>query len=84
MSWHVYIAQAKTGRHYTGITENPEQRILDHKNGKGAKFVRDQGLSHLAYVSHSFSDKSSARRREIQIKGWTVKKKQKLIKGEWE
>lgn len=84
MSWHVYIAQAPTGRYYTGITEDSKQRIIDHNEGKGAKFSQDQGQLKLIYVSSVFENKSSARLREIQIKGWTRVKKEKLIRGEWE
>ena len=83
MSWHVYIAQAPTGRYYTGITENPQQRIIDHNQGRGAKFSQDQGKLKLVYISSPFENKSSARLREIQIKGWTRVKKEKLIGGEW-
>ncbi len=83
MAWHVYIAQARTERYYTGITENPQQRIIDHNQGRGAKFSKDQGMLQLRYVSDSFIDKSSARLREMQIKGWTREKKEKLIRGEW-
>ncbi|MBU0766291.1 GIY-YIG nuclease family protein [Patescibacteria group bacterium] len=83
MSWHVYIAQARTGRYYTGITQNPEQRLIDHIRGKGAKFAHDQGLSHFVYISDPFKTKSTARKREIQIKGWTREKKEKLVRGEW-
>ncbi len=83
MSWHVYIAQAPTGRYYTGITTDPHRRIQEHNSGEGAKFAYDQGALRLLYVSPEFSDQSSARLREIQIKGWTREKKEKLIRGEW-
>jgi len=83
MPWFVYIAQAKTGRYYTGITTDPKRRLGDHNEGKGAKFAQDQGALRLMYVSSSFVDKSSARLREVQIKGWTRAKKLKLIRGEW-
>ncbi len=83
MVWYVYIAQAPTGRYYTGITENPLQRITEHNEGRGAKFSRDQGVLRLLYVSAPFETKSEARKREIQIKGWTREKKEKLILGEW-
>lgn len=83
MAWHVYIAQAPTGRYYTGITENPTQRIIDHNNGRGSKFAQDQGDLQLVYLSASFGDKSPARLREMQIKGWTRLKKEKLIQGKW-
>lgn len=83
MPWHVYIAQAPTCHYYCGITEDPKQRIIDHNEGRGAKFSRNQGKLRLLYVSAVFEDKSSARLREMQIKGWTRVKKEKLIRGEW-
>lgn len=83
MSWHVYIAQASTGHYYTGISENPQKRILDHNEGRGAKFSRDQGKILLRCISAPFESKSSARLREMQIKGWTKVKKEKLIRGDW-
>ena len=50
----------------------------------GAKFGVNQGPFVLAYAYAPFPDKSSARICEIQLKGWTREKKEKLIKGEWE
>ena len=81
--WYVYIAQAKTGRYYVGMTINPKRRIADHNRGKGAKLAIDQGAFVLKYISDPFTSKSEARKREIQIKGWTREKKEKLIHGEW-
>ena len=83
MAWHIYIAQAPTGRYYTGISEDPQQRILDHNEGRGAKFAQDQGRLQHVYISDPFDSKSSARLREMQIKGWARIKKEKLIRGEW-
>jgi putative endonuclease len=82
MVWYVYIAKAKIGRYYTGITPNPEVRLLKHNTGKGSRLAKQQGPFSLVYTSPSFLNKSEARKREIQIKGWT-KQKKKLIKGEW-
>jgi predicted GIY-YIG superfamily endonuclease len=81
--WFVYIAQANTGRYYVGITNNPEKRVSKHNSGEGSQFARDQGPFKLVYVSESFANKSEARKREIQLKGWTRQKKEKLINGEW-
>lgn len=83
MPWHVYIGQAPTGRYYTGISTDPYKRIQAHNSDVGAKFSHDQGALRLVYVSASFEAKSEARRREIQIKGWTREKKEMLIRGEW-
>ena len=84
MSWFVYIAQATTGRYYTGITTDPHRRTQEHNRGEGAKFAYDQGALRLLYASPAFPDKSSARKREAQIKKWQREKKEKLIRGEWE
>ena len=82
MAWFVYIAQAPTGRYYTGITTDPKRRIHEHNHDEGAKFAHDQGALRLLYVSPPFSDQSSARSREVQIKGWNRAKKENLIRGE--
>lgn len=83
MSWYVYIAEARTGRYYVGITTEPERRISDHNTGKGSRMAVNQGPFTLVYTSPPLPDQSSARKREIQIKGWNRKKKDKLIKGEF-
>jgi putative endonuclease len=83
MTWYVYIAQARTGRYYTGITTDVEARVIKHNNGKGSRFAQQQGPFILVYKSDSFEDKSSARKREAQIKRWSRDKKEKLINGEW-
>jgi len=83
MSWYVYIAESRFGNYYTGITTDAEQRIIKHNTGKGSQMGKQQGPFELVYTSKPFQNKSQARIREIQIKGWTREKKQKLISGEW-
>lgn len=79
--WFLYIAQARTGRFYVGITTNPNERLIEHNSGKGARFATQQGPFTLVYVSQPFPNKSEVRRREIQVKGWTREKKLKLVNG---
>ena len=83
MSWYVYIAITKTRRYYTGITTNPVERIIKHNKGKGSQLARQQGPFRLVYKSEPFITKSEAREREVQIKGWSRIKKEKLISNEW-
>ena len=82
MSWYLYIAKARTGRYYVGITTEPERRITEHNSGKGCRMAVNQGPFVLVYVSEPLLNQSMARKREIQIKGWTRAKKEKLISGE--
>ena len=83
MDWYVYIAKARTGHYYVGISPNPQQRIVKHNNGRGSQMGRQQGPFNLEYVSQPFPNKSEARKREVQLKGWGREKKERLIRGEW-
>ncbi|MCK5015845.1 MAG: GIY-YIG nuclease family protein [Candidatus Peribacteraceae bacterium] len=83
MPWYVYIAKARTGRYYVGITTDPKKRIEKHNSGQGSRFAVNQGPFQLAWVSKIFTNKSEARIREAQIKKWTHAKKEKLIQGKW-
>lgn len=83
MPWYVYIAESRFKHFYTGITNNPELRIIKHNSGKGSQMAIQQGPFTLAYVSKEFPSKSLAREKEVQIKKWTKEKKEKLISGEW-
>jgi len=82
MPWFVYIARARTGNYYVGITTDPPRRIKDHNNGRGARMAVNQGPFTLVYVSAPLPDQSSARKREIELKSWKRTKKEKLINGE--
>ena len=83
MNWYVYIARARTGSYYTGITPRPDARLKKHNSGQGSRMAQQQGPFSLVYVSTPFSNKSEARKREAQIKGWAREKKEKLVSGEW-
>lgn len=76
--WTVYILRCHDGKLYTGITTNLEQRIKDHNRGKGCKYTAYRRLVRLVY-SEPYPDRSSAMKREAQLKGWTKKKKERLI-----
>jgi putative endonuclease len=83
MLWFVYIAKAKTGRYYVGISTDVNRRIEKHNNGKGSQFAKQQGPFMLVYKSGEYINKSEAREREAQIKKWSRIKKEKLITKEW-
>jgi len=81
--WFLYIAETRTKRYYTGISQNPEKRIKAHNAGYGAKYAVNQGPFELVYISSPIESKSKARQFEIKIKDWSQDKKKKLISGEW-
>lgn len=78
--WQVYILRCGDGSLYTGITNNIEQRIIDHNAGTGAKYTRSRLPVKLIY-SETVEDKSSALQREAAIKKLTRAAKLELIRS---
>lgn len=72
--WFVYILECEDGSLYTGYTNNLDRRFLEHRNKKGGHYTSSHVVLKMVY-SESFSIKSEALKREIQIKGWSRKKK---------
>ncbi len=81
--WYVYIASSKAGKLYVGISTDVNRRIIEHNSGQGSRFAKQNGELKLVYVSEPMPNQSEARKREIQLKGWTRTKKLKLISGEF-
>lgn len=79
-NWYVYILRCADNSYYTGITNNLKQRISDHNSGKGARYTINRRPVELIYTEKS-PNKSSASKREIEIKDMSRAKKEKLING---
>lgn len=77
--YYVYIVRCSDNTLYTGYTNNLKKRLNSHNNGSGAKYTRGRGPVTLEY-RETFSDKSRAMRREYEIKTYTKKKKENLIR----
>ena len=67
--WNVYILKCGDGSLYTGMSNDVERRFSEHSNGKGGHYTKAKKAVQLLYVEQH-QDKSSALRREAQIKGW--------------
>lgn len=65
--WFVYILECLDGSYYTGVTNDIEKRMKAHKSGKGSKYVRRRGFSHLI-ATKPCKDKSDACKAEYWIK----------------
>ena len=82
--FYVYIVKCRDGSYYTGVTNDVDRRIEEHNSGLDAKcytFLRRPVT--LKYVEH-FYDFMKAERREKQIKGWSRRKKEALMAGDWQ
>lgn len=74
----VYILECSDATLYTGYTTEPERRVKEHNEGRGAKYTRGRGPVKLVYLE-GFSDKSEAVKREKEIKKLPREKKLSLI-----
>lgn len=79
-NWFVYILQCNDGTLYIGCTDNLDKRVLTHNNGKGAKYTRGRLPVSLVYKEKQETH-SLALKREIELKTFSRKDKEKLIHG---
>ena len=76
-NWKVYIVECSDGSYYTGITTDTKRRLLEHNYSfKSAKYTRSRRPVKLIYEEASH-DRSSASKREYEIK--KMKRKQKIL-----
>ena len=80
--YYVYMVQCADKTLYTGIATELERRVKEHnESDKGAKYTRVRRPVKLVY-SESYPDRSSASKREYEIKKkMTRVEKLKMIKG---
>lgn len=84
--YYVYIMTSSTGTLYTGMTNNLERRVYEHKNKLIDGFTKKYNITRLVYFE-VFGDVRDAIVREKQIKSWRRSKKIDLIKSmnpEWQ
>ena len=75
---YVYILECSDSSLYTGWTNNLEERIKAHNDGRGAKYTKSRRPVRLVY-HEEFETKSEALSREAKIKKMTRKEKLMLI-----
>ncbi len=84
--YFVYIMSSLTGTLYTGMTNNLERRVFEHKQKSFPGFSTKYNVTRLAYYEET-DDVQAAIAREKEIKGWRRSKKIALIKSlnsKWE
>ncbi|RXK03648.1 endonuclease [Arcobacter sp. CECT 8989] len=81
MSYFVYILECSDKSLYTGITTDVKKRLDEHNTSeKGAKYTKARRPVKLIYFEES-QDRSSASKREYEIKKLSRSKKLQLIQG---
>jgi len=84
--FYVYIMTNKSRTLYTGVTNNLERRVHEHKQKLIPGFTIKYNISRLVFFE-STQDIRAAIEREKQIKGWLRSKKIALIESvnpQWE
>jgi putative endonuclease len=77
-TYYVYIITNRSKTLYTGVTNNLERRMWEHKHHNGSESASRYKIDRLVYCE-SFEDVRTAIDREKQIKGWLRIKKIALI-----
>ena len=80
----VYIIQCRDGSYYVGVTNNLDRRLWEHSTGFNKTcFTYKRRPVELKYYEVT-ADIKQAILREKQLKGWSRKKKEALIRESWE
>jgi predicted GIY-YIG superfamily endonuclease len=80
MSYCVYILRLRNDQLYVGYTDDLVRRVAEHQSGSAS---RTTALFRPVEILHSepHPDRSSAIKRERQLKRWSRAKKLALING---
>ena len=83
--YYVYMMTNKSRTLYTGVTNDLERRVYEHKQKLVPGFTAKYNITRLVYFEVT-QDVRAAIAREKQIKGWLRRKKITLIESvnpEW-
>ena len=78
MPFFCYLVKCNDGSLYCGWTTNPTRRTAIHNSGRGSHYTRLHRPVMLVY-QEELTDRSSAMRREYQMKKLTHVQKLQLI-----
>jgi len=83
MAFWVYILRCADSSYYTGHTDNLESRIGQHITGAIASCYTYTRRPLELVFSQDFPTRIEALASEQQIKGWSRKKKEAMMRGDW-
>ena len=84
MDFWVYIVKCADNSYYTGHTDNLEQRIAQHQQKYFPNCYTATRLPITLAFSQPFPTRVEALAAEQQIKGWSRKKKEAMMRGDWQ
>lgn len=84
MGFWVYLLRCSDGSYYTGHTDDLELRVAQHASAAVLGCYTCSRRPLELVFSQEFAAREEAFACERQIKGWSRKKKEALIRGDWE
>jgi predicted GIY-YIG superfamily endonuclease len=78
--WYLYMVKCSDGTLYTGITNDLHRRLSEHNNGTASRYTRSRLPVRLVY-REPCRNKSSALKKECQIKSLSREEKEAYIKS---
>jgi putative endonuclease len=78
-TYYVYILSNSTGVLYTGVTNDLERRLAEHRTKQTDGFTKKYGVNRLVYFGE-FAGPNEAIKAEKQVKGMPRKKRVELIR----
>jgi len=81
---YVYILICSDKTYYTGVTNNPEKRLIQHNTGEDKDSYTFSRRPVRMIYCEKFSDYNLAISWEKKIKKWSKKKKEALINENWD
>ncbi len=83
MTFYVYILKCSDNSYYTGHTDNLEQRLSQHQQRYFRTCYTATRLPVELLYCQEFPTREEALTSERQIKGWSRKKKEAMMRGDW-
>ncbi|MBN8703019.1 MAG: GIY-YIG nuclease family protein [Bacteroidetes bacterium] len=81
---YVYILECSDKSYYTGVTNNPDKRLIEHNTGENIKSYTYSRRPVKMIYCERFVDFNLAIKWEKRIKDWNRKKKEALINEKWD
>ena len=82
MSFWIYILKCNDDSYYTGHTDNLEYRVAMHQEGGIDGYTASRRPVKLVFAE-PFGTRLEALEMEQRIKGWSRKKKEAMMRGDW-
>jgi tRNA/rRNA methyltransferase len=82
MAFYVDILKCSDGSYYAGHIDNLDKRMSEHQSGLFCGYTKSQRPVRLVFVEE-FATRYYALDAEFQIKGWSRRKKEALVRRDW-